>query len=105
MSVRADGAKKSISGPGAGNYLTVAEAMATLRNILGDERLKHRGMVQAHGTGTPRTVSRNRPCSTRLPRRLVSRSGRWRRLKVTSVTHWARRRGSAHRDSVFGNTG
>jgi acetoacetyl-[acyl-carrier protein] synthase len=53
VSVRADGAKKSISGPGAGNYLTVAEAMATLRNILGDERLKHRGMVQAHGTGTP----------------------------------------------------
>ena len=46
VSVRADGAKKSISGPGAGNYLTVAEAMATLRNILGDERLKHRGMVQ-----------------------------------------------------------
>jgi acetoacetyl-[acyl-carrier protein] synthase len=53
VSVRADGAKKSISGPGAGNYLTVAEAMATLRNILGDERLKHRGIVQAHGTGTP----------------------------------------------------
>lgn len=53
VSVRADGAKKSISGPGAGNYLTVAEAMATLHNILGDERLKHRGMVQAHGTGTP----------------------------------------------------
>jgi len=53
VGVRADGAKKSISGPGAGNYLTVAEAMATLRNILGDERLKHRGMVQAHGTGTP----------------------------------------------------
>ena len=53
VSVRADGAKKSISGPGAGNYLTVAESVATLRSMLGEERLKHRGMVQAHGTGTP----------------------------------------------------
>ena len=53
VSVRADGAKKSISGPGAGNYLTVAESVATVRGILGDERLRHRGMVQAHGTGTP----------------------------------------------------
>lgn len=53
VSVRADGAKKSISGPGAGNYLTVAETVATVRGILGDERLRHRGMVQAHGTGTP----------------------------------------------------
>jgi acetoacetyl-[acyl-carrier protein] synthase len=53
VGVRADGAKKSISGPGAGNYLTVAEAVAALRAILGDERLGRRGMVQAHGTGTP----------------------------------------------------
>lgn len=53
VGVRADGAKKSISGPGAGNYLTFAEAVAASRAILGDERLRHRGMVQAHGTGTP----------------------------------------------------
>jgi acetoacetyl-[acyl-carrier protein] synthase len=53
VGVRADGAKKSISGPGAGNYLTVAEAVAALRAILGDQRLCSRGMVQAHGTGTP----------------------------------------------------
>ena len=53
VSVRADGAKKSISGPGVGNYLTVAESAAALRGILGEERLRHRGMVQAHGTGTP----------------------------------------------------
>jgi len=53
VGVRADGAKKSISGPGAGNYLTVAEAVAATRAILGDERLRRRGMVQAHGTGTP----------------------------------------------------
>jgi acetoacetyl-[acyl-carrier protein] synthase len=53
VGVRADGAKKSISGPGAGNYLTVAEATMALRAILGDQRLRSRGMVQAHGTGTP----------------------------------------------------
>ncbi len=53
VSVRADGAKKSISGPGVGNYLTVAESAATLRGILSEDRLRHRGMVQAHGTGTP----------------------------------------------------
>lgn len=53
VGVRADGAKKSISGPGAGNYLTVAEATVALRAILGDECLRSRGMVQAHGTGTP----------------------------------------------------
>ena len=52
VSVRADGAKKSISGPGVGNYLTVAESAAALRGILGEERLRHRGMVP-HGTGTP----------------------------------------------------
>ena len=30
-----------------------AESAAALRGILGEERLRHRGMVQAHGTGTP----------------------------------------------------
>ncbi|MDG2461013.1 MAG: beta-ketoacyl synthase [Luminiphilus sp.] len=53
VSVRADGPKKSISGPGAGNYLTMAEAAATVRDILGVERFRSGGMVQAHGTGTP----------------------------------------------------
>jgi len=53
VSVRADGAKKSISGPGAGNYLTMAEAVSTLRSMLGSQRLREGGIVQAHGTGTP----------------------------------------------------
>ena len=51
--VHADGAKKSISGPGAGNYITAARAMATLQAILGKARLARGGLVQAHGTGTP----------------------------------------------------
>ena len=51
--VNADGPKKSISSPGAGNYLTVARAAALGRNILGEESLQQRSFVQAHGTGTP----------------------------------------------------
>lgn len=51
--VNADGYKKSISGPGIGNYLTVAKAMATGRAILGEEGLRHGTYMQAHGTGTP----------------------------------------------------
>ena len=51
--VNADGYKKSISGPGVGNYLTVAKATACARAIVGDEALRHGGVVHAHGTGTP----------------------------------------------------
>ncbi|WP_163834404.1 beta-ketoacyl synthase [Spartinivicinus ruber] len=51
--VNADGFKKSISSPGVGNYLTVAKAMASARAILGEEALRLRSFVQAHGTGTP----------------------------------------------------
>jgi acetoacetyl-[acyl-carrier protein] synthase len=75
VSVRADGAKKSISGPGAGNYLTVAESMTALRAIVGEERLKQRGMVQAHGTGTPQ----NRVTESTLLSRVASAFG---------VTEW-----------------
>jgi len=51
--VNADGFKKSIPGPGIGNYLTVAKAMATARAIVGEEGLRHRSHMHAHGTGTP----------------------------------------------------
>lgn len=51
--VNADGYKKSISGPGVGNYLTLARAAACARAIVGEERLRRGGLVQAHGTGTP----------------------------------------------------
>lgn len=53
VEVCADGFKKSISGPGAGNYLTVAKMLASARGLLGEESVQHRGMVQAHGTSTP----------------------------------------------------
>lgn len=51
--VNADGYKKSIPGPGVGNYLTVAKAMAVARSILGEAGLRQGTYVQAHGTGTP----------------------------------------------------
>lgn len=51
--INADGFKKSISAPGAGNYLTVAKALASGRALLGDEAIQKRSFVQAHGTGTP----------------------------------------------------
>ncbi len=51
--VNADGYKKSIPGPGIGNYVTVGKAMAIIRSILGEESLRHRTYMQAHGTGTP----------------------------------------------------
>ncbi|WP_346839674.1 beta-ketoacyl synthase [Microbulbifer sp. SAOS-129_SWC] len=51
--VNADGTKKSISAPGPGNYLTVARALAETRAIVGDESLRQRSFVQAHGSSTP----------------------------------------------------
>ena len=51
--VSADGPKKSISGPGIGNYVTFAKSAALLKNLLGDRRFASGGMVQAHGTSTP----------------------------------------------------
>src|SRR5690606_18499741 len=51
--VNADGYKKSISSPGAGNTITVAKAAAATRALIGEDGLRHRTFVQAHGTSTP----------------------------------------------------
>ena len=51
--VNADGFKKSIPGPGIGNYLTVGKAMGVVRAIIGDKALANNTYMQAHGTGTP----------------------------------------------------
>tara|TARA_R110000824_G_scaffold7892_3_gene35765 strand:- start:124720 stop:126627 length:1908 start_codon:yes stop_codon:yes gene_type:complete len=51
--VNADGHKKSIASPGIGNYLTVAKAAAATKAVLGEQALRHKTFVQAHGTGTP----------------------------------------------------
>ena len=49
----ADGFKRSIPGPGVGNYLTLAKSMSLARSMLGEKSLKQRSYVHAHGTGTP----------------------------------------------------
>ena len=51
--VNSDGFKKSIPGPGVGNYLTVAQAVALAQSIVGGESIQQRSFVHAHGTGTP----------------------------------------------------
>lgn len=51
--VNSDGYKKSIPGPGVGNYVTVAKAMSLARRLIGDEGLQQRTYFQAHGTSTP----------------------------------------------------
>lgn len=51
--VNADGYKKSIPGPGIGNYITTAKAMATAHAIIGEKSLQTRTHMFAHGTGTP----------------------------------------------------
>lgn len=51
--VNADGYKKSISAPGAGNYLTMAKAMGLAKSLLGEQALKHKSFIQAHGSSTP----------------------------------------------------
>ena len=51
--VNADGFKKSIASPGVGNYLTFARAAAATRAVLGEDSLRNRTFIQAHGTGTP----------------------------------------------------
>lgn len=51
--VNADGFKKSISSPGAGNYITMAKCVASAKAILGEEAVRERSMIQAHGSSTP----------------------------------------------------
>ena len=51
--VNADGFKKSISSPGPGNYITLSKAVAAMRALLGEDAVKHRSFLQAHGSSTP----------------------------------------------------
>lgn len=51
--VNADGYKRSISAPGAGNYITMAKSLGLVRTLLGEEALQNRTLVQAHGSSTP----------------------------------------------------
>ncbi len=69
--INADGFKKSIAGPGVGNYITMAKAVAATRNILGEKGLQQRTFVQAHGTGTPQ----NRTTESRILSQVAKANG------------------------------
>ncbi len=69
--VNADGFKKSISGPGVGNYITMAKAMASVRATCGSDKLRVGGFVQAHGTGTPQ----NRTTESEILSRVAEQFG------------------------------
>ncbi|MFY8273434.1 beta-ketoacyl synthase [Pseudoalteromonas sp. SSDWG2] len=51
--VNADGYKKSITAPGPGNYITMAKSVALAQAIVGDESIKQRSFILAHGSSTP----------------------------------------------------
>ncbi len=51
--IDADGVKKSISGPGPGNYLCLGKTVAAARAILGEARLRRHTAIFAHGSSTP----------------------------------------------------
>ena len=53
VSSHSDGFKSSISGPGIGNYITVAKCVSEGEKILGSKKIKNNSFVHAHGTGTP----------------------------------------------------
>ena len=51
--VNADGYKKSISAPGAGNYITMGKALGLASSLLGEDVVRQSSFVQAHGSSTP----------------------------------------------------
>jgi acetoacetyl-[acyl-carrier protein] synthase len=71
VQVHADGFKKSISSPGVGNYITVAKAVARACRDIGEESVRLRSFVQAHGTGTPQ----NRTSESQILNRVAAAYG------------------------------
>jgi len=51
--IDADGVKKSITAPGPGNYITMAKAAAAAKAVAGEDALKHKSFILAHGSSTP----------------------------------------------------
>jgi len=71
VQVHADGYKKSISSPGVGNYITFAKAVARAMRDIGEESIRLRSFVQAHGTGTPQ----NRTTESQILNRVAGAFG------------------------------
>ncbi|MBQ0712941.1 MAG: beta-ketoacyl synthase [Porticoccus sp.] len=51
--INADGIKKSISAPGAGNYVSFAKAVASAMAVVGEEAVRQHSFIHAHGSSTP----------------------------------------------------
>ena len=69
--VNADGFKRSISAPGPGNYLTLAKAVASAMQLVGEDGVRQRSFVHAHGSSTPA----NRVTESELIDRVASAFG------------------------------
>lgn len=69
--VNADGYKKSISAPGAGNYITMAKAVGLAQALVGEEVVQRQSFVQAHGSSTPQ----NRVTESRIFDRVAEAFG------------------------------
>jgi acetoacetyl-[acyl-carrier protein] synthase len=73
--INADGYKKSIPGPGIGNYLTMGKAMGVARAILGEKSLRENTQMFAHGTGT----QQNRVTESHVLNEMARTFGIWNR--------------------------
>ncbi len=51
--INADGLKKSISAPGAGNYVSFGKAVASAVAAFGEEAVRDHSFIHAHGSSTP----------------------------------------------------
>ncbi|CCQ12125.1 3-oxoacyl-[acyl-carrier-protein] synthase, KASII [Pseudoalteromonas luteoviolacea B = ATCC 29581] len=51
--VNADGIKKSITAPGPGNYITMAKSVSLAAQIAGEDSVRSRSFILAHGSSTP----------------------------------------------------
>ena len=51
--IDADGIKKSITAPGPGNHITMAKAAAATVAVAGEDALRNKSFVLAHGSSTP----------------------------------------------------
>jgi len=98
--VNADGFKKSISGPGVGNYITVAKALAAAGAIVGRDALGA-GLVQAHGTGTPQ----NRVTESRILSETARHFGLQRWPLAALKCYLGHSIGTASGDQVTGTLG
>ena len=56
VNINADGNKKSISGPGAGNYFSVGKTFKDIETVFGSKTLQEKSFFLAHGTGTPLNI-------------------------------------------------